>query len=390
LHVEPPDDFRVAYCLQLFGEGCPQIPRAWVIYSWSKNDGNDRVCPGVGDRILVVVLDNIGDLVFSSVIFRQLRARWPTCELTVWCKDYAFEIAQLLPGSPRIYSADPIWDKAPGRKKGRWTPFLRTLWELRRHHFDLTIVCSKNWRASAATALLHTKRSIGYAGSKSNRFLCDPVTVSAHQESVIQELNHLLTPLFIPDPQVRYQLDRDSLATQWNRLQGIKILKVGAFIFTQGTVPDDQKEALRIVVTEETIDQFQAFVIDPLHVIEEKSHRLGITGKTTGEIRKSLGKVIEVKLAFLLQTAADIFILKLFIQIRLQSLGDKKFDFVLVEAFLSKQEVGLYGGLSRAFISIQAILPALTTALGIAPSRGGDLRATSNGRPLLSRSFKLA
>jgi len=169
-------------------------------------------------RILVVVLDNIGDLVFSSVIFRQLRARWPACELTVWCKDYAFEIAQLLPGSPRIYSADPIWDKSPGRKKGRWTPFLRTLWELRGHHFDLAIVCTKNWRASAATALLHTKRRIGYAAPKSNRFLCDSITTSASQESVIQELNHLLTPLFEPDPQVRYQLDRDALAIQRNRL----------------------------------------------------------------------------------------------------------------------------------------------------------------------------
>lgn len=42
----------------------------------------------------------------------------------------------------------------------------------------------------------------------------------------------------------------------------------------------------------------------------------------------------------------------------------EKFDFVLVEAFLSKQEVGLYGGMSRAFVSIQGLLPALTTAFG--------------------------
>lgn len=42
----------------------------------------------------------------------------------------------------------------------------------------------------------------------------------------------------------------------------------------------------------------------------------------------------------------------------------EKFDFFLIEAFLSKVEVGLYGGMSRIFLSLQALLPALTAAFG--------------------------
>lgn len=42
----------------------------------------------------------------------------------------------------------------------------------------------------------------------------------------------------------------------------------------------------------------------------------------------------------------------------------EKFDFFMIEAFLSKLDVGLYGGMSRIFLSLQALLPALTTAFG--------------------------
>jgi ADP-heptose:LPS heptosyltransferase len=163
--------------------------------------------------VLVVVLDNIGDLVFSSVLFQQLRARWPQTDLTVWCKKYTQDIAGLLPGAPRVFAADPFWHKSPGRKKGNWPDFFRALRALRREDFSLAIIASKPWRASAATALIGVKKRIAYAGAKSRWFVTDPVPgPPPTQEPVIQELNRLLAPLFPPDPSIHYRLERSALA----------------------------------------------------------------------------------------------------------------------------------------------------------------------------------
>ncbi len=38
-------------------------------------------------RILVVSLDNIGDLVFASALLQPLRENFPTAHIGVWCKD---------------------------------------------------------------------------------------------------------------------------------------------------------------------------------------------------------------------------------------------------------------------------------------------------------------
>lgn len=163
--------------------------------------------------ILVVVLDNIGDLVFSSVIFQQLRHRWPGARLSVWCKKYTEDIAGLLPGSPRIFAADPVWHRSPGRKKGNWPDFLRVLRALRHEDFELAIIVSRPWRASASTALLGIRKRIAYDGSKAHWFVTHRVpSPPAAQEHVIQELNRLLAPLFQPDPTICYRLEPNSLA----------------------------------------------------------------------------------------------------------------------------------------------------------------------------------
>lgn len=164
-------------------------------------------------NVLVVVLDNIGDLVFSSVLFHQLREKWPAASLSVWCKKYTEDIARLLPASPRVFAADPVWHRSPGRNKGNWSDFVRVLRVLRREDFSLAIVASRPWRASASTALLGIERRIAYDGSRTRLFVTDTVPAPpAAQEHVIEELNRLLVPLFPPDPSIRYKLETKALS----------------------------------------------------------------------------------------------------------------------------------------------------------------------------------
>ncbi|HTY62608.1 MAG TPA: glycosyltransferase family 9 protein [Acidobacteriota bacterium] len=165
--------------------------------------------------VLLIVLDNLGDLVFSSVLLQQMRARWPKTDLTVWCKKYTEEIAALLPGTPRVFAADPVWHKSPGRPKGNWPDFLRVLRALRREEFDLAIITSRPWRASASAALLGIRKRIAYDGSKTRLFVTDVVQrPPVNEEHVVQELNRLLVPLFPPDPSIRYRLEQGALVSR--------------------------------------------------------------------------------------------------------------------------------------------------------------------------------
>ena len=44
-------------------------------------------------RILLVALDNLGDLVFASALTPPLHAAFPTAQIDVWCKEYTAEVA---------------------------------------------------------------------------------------------------------------------------------------------------------------------------------------------------------------------------------------------------------------------------------------------------------
>ena len=48
-------------------------------------------------RILLVSLDNLGDLVFASALAPPLRARFPEARITLLCKRYTADIAALVP-----------------------------------------------------------------------------------------------------------------------------------------------------------------------------------------------------------------------------------------------------------------------------------------------------
>src|SRR5437773_5253704 len=84
------------------------------------------------ERLLVVCLDNLGDLVFVSALVPPLRARFPRARITLWCKAYTAGIAGLIPDVDAIVASDPFWDRAPGRGKGQFVPFARTVLALRR------------------------------------------------------------------------------------------------------------------------------------------------------------------------------------------------------------------------------------------------------------------
>ncbi len=151
---------------------------------------------GVHVRILLVCLDNLGDLVFSSSLVDPLVAQYPDAEWVIFCKDYAADIARCFPVKAKVIAADPWWDGSPGRGKGRIWPFLKSIGLLRKFRPDVAIVTSSNWRASAAAWATGAQKIIGFDRKKSRFFLTDIVPVAAWSKTpVTKQLRQLLSPL---------------------------------------------------------------------------------------------------------------------------------------------------------------------------------------------------
>jgi ADP-heptose:LPS heptosyltransferase len=167
-----------------------------------------RIASPRTERILVVSLDNLGDLVFTSALTRQLRERFPDAAITLWCKRYTAPIAPLLPGVDVVEAAEPFWDRAPGGRHGSVLAFAASVLRLRRSRFDLAILAAAPWRTAAATAATGAARRIGLARRKNARFLTDVLPAEDIRRPVLAEMARLLEPIgIVPADPLRYELD---------------------------------------------------------------------------------------------------------------------------------------------------------------------------------------
>jgi ADP-heptose:LPS heptosyltransferase len=164
-------------------------------------------------RILLVSLDNVGDLVFASSLAPALRERFPAASLDIWCKAYAADVARLVPGVTRVVASDPFWDRAPGSAKGRLAPFLRALREIRRARYDLAVLTSSQWRVAAAVALAGVPARVGRKRSRNQRWLTHLLPEEDRSRPVVAELGGIAHALGAT-PRLHYRLDATSLATR--------------------------------------------------------------------------------------------------------------------------------------------------------------------------------
>jgi ADP-heptose:LPS heptosyltransferase len=172
-----------------------------------------------GGRLLVVCLDNLGDLVFASALLPPLRERFPRARIALWCKAYAAEIAPLVPGVDEIVASDPFWDRSPGRGKGSAGAFARAMLRLRRERFDAAVLAFAPWRTAAAVAALGIAARVGRARHRNARFLTHVLPAEDRQAPVLAEEARLLEPFGIAPRPLRYRLDAAPLAERVARIR---------------------------------------------------------------------------------------------------------------------------------------------------------------------------
>ena len=169
-------------------------------------------------RILILCLDNLGDLVFASALAPPLRTRFPAAHLALWCKAYTKPVGMMFPGVDQVYAADPFWDRSPLRGKGNLVPYLRTLLAVRRHRYDTAIVVSSHWRVPATAAVAGIPVRIGREHRRNRRFLTDALPPEDRTQLAVRDLGRLLGPLGIRDVPRNYRLDPAPLADRQRRL----------------------------------------------------------------------------------------------------------------------------------------------------------------------------
>jgi ADP-heptose:LPS heptosyltransferase len=88
------------------------------------------------DRILLVNMAGLGDIVMMTPMLRTLKAAYPACEITLLTIDRSADLARRLPGIDKVYSV-PINYRAFG--PGALWVLLKTLLSLRKRRFDLML-----------------------------------------------------------------------------------------------------------------------------------------------------------------------------------------------------------------------------------------------------------
>jgi ADP-heptose:LPS heptosyltransferase len=162
-------------------------------------------------RLLLVSLDNVGDLVFASALAPALRERFPGAPLDLWCKAYAADVGRLVPAVSRVISSDPFWDRAPGGSKGKLGPFLRALREIRRARYDLAVLASSQWRIAAALAMVGIPARIARQRRRNQRWLTHVLPQEDRSRPVVAELGRIAHALGAR-PRAHYRLDPAPLA----------------------------------------------------------------------------------------------------------------------------------------------------------------------------------
>lgn len=163
-------------------------------------------------RILLVSLDNLGDLVFASALTPPLRARFPGAAITLWCKDYTRDIAALVPHVDHLIASDPYWDRAPGRRRGSLIRFLGAALAVRRGHHDVAVLAAAPWRTARAVARCGVPVRIGLERRRNARWLTHALAPEDAHRPVLAEEARLLAPLGITPGTLRYRLDASRLA----------------------------------------------------------------------------------------------------------------------------------------------------------------------------------
>src|SRR3569833_3330173 len=101
-------------------------------------------------RILIVALDNLGDLVFASALTPPLRNAFPDATIDLWSKTYTAPVGRLLPNVSTVFDAAPFWAVRRGVPRPPIKNVVRAIRAIRNRLYDVAILSGAPWQTSTA------------------------------------------------------------------------------------------------------------------------------------------------------------------------------------------------------------------------------------------------
>ncbi len=160
-------------------------------------------------KILLICLDNLGDLTFSSFMPRLLKQKFPQAQVYLLCKKYTEEVGKAIPALDGLWALDPFWGKSPVHSKGPVWPWCTLLLQLRKERFSHCVVLSPNTVASWLAKLAGIKFRVSYRKLGVKKFLSfEDVAVERGDpfEPRTKSLSRLLAPFDIEVKAYTYEL----------------------------------------------------------------------------------------------------------------------------------------------------------------------------------------
>ena len=153
------------------------------------------------DRILVVNVNWLGDVIFSAPVFKALKEVYPQARISCLAVPRVKEVLESIPFIDEIIVYD---------EKGRhWNPLakLKFILELRRKHFDVAFLLHRSLTRAFLVYLAGIPRRVGYDAKNLGRLLThvvDPLDGQAHRSD--HYLN-IIESYGVPVKDRRCQLD---------------------------------------------------------------------------------------------------------------------------------------------------------------------------------------
>lgn len=166
-------------------------------------------------KILVVRLSSLGDIVLSSAVYKNLKAKWPASRITLLVKP---QFAQVLAGHPDI-------DEIMVAKKGLWA----NIRQVRAGHFTHYLDLHSNLKSILIGFFSHIPHKLRYSKNPVARRLYvkfkknSPVLEKHTLERYLETLKGWDVPILYKNPEL------GDWAYKHANLEGRKIKKIGIF-----------------------------------------------------------------------------------------------------------------------------------------------------------------
>jgi heptosyltransferase-2 len=177
------------------------------------------------ERILVVELWNIGDVILTIPFLAQLRAIFPGAETTLLARPHAVEILAGTGLVDHFMEAELTWKlRRFNLFAYDWAQLLRVVRALRRQEFDLAFQCRPHVREYVVLALSGAQRRVGLQKPGWARILTDAIPLGnsdlQKKDAWLRLLEPFGGPIEIRAPSLAVSTDEQLWATEFLRANG--------------------------------------------------------------------------------------------------------------------------------------------------------------------------